>query len=451
VHSKNVTVKRPRGTETGPITSYLRWVTLDRVAIILVPFMFYSGSTGTLHIAVLDFLFPVLAILAFAKPATERMSGALRPLVLFSALLVSIVANSALSVSLSDPDFNAGLAVKNAFKLVVVVLYAVVFAIRASGMDRDELFDLLRTWGWTATGVSLASIITAAGVAHIVPTDDTGDRSFGFFQDPNLYAGYLLLSLSVVLAAEVMRPSSWTLVQLLCIVAGVVLTASRGAMASIALLSVLALVFIASWKTRMIIASIGVSGASLLYLLGSGRFGPLLRPAFDRLDSSGRQIGEDPRMRLWARAISLWNEHPLFGVGIGQFGRFTIDVNGYDEDDVGQIAHNTFLSFLVETGIFGLLLCIAGMAFLVFRIYRDQRLEIRLRHAFSLGVVAICSEMLTLNLQNVRYVWVFVGLIWGFTVGKSQLSRVADTVKRSMLPSDSSTEVSTRTNSSAAR
>jgi O-antigen ligase len=396
--------------------------------------MFYTSHTGTLHIAAVDFIFPVLAILALTKPVAEQLSLAVRPLILFSALLLTVVASSALSASLSDPDFNAGLAAKNAFKLLIVGAYAVVFAIHASRLQVDELYSLLRTWAWTATIASFATITTAAGVAPIVPTDYTGERSLGFFQDANLYAGYLLISLSVVLAAEVMRPSRWTIVQVLTIVAGIVLTASRGALGSVALISIMALVFVASWGTRLIIAGVGLAAGSLLYWFGSERIGSWLGPAIDRLDTSGRLAGDDPRLQLWARAISLWNDHPLFGVGIGQFGRFTIDVNGYDEDNVGQIAHNTFLSFLVETGVFGLLLCIAGIVFLVLRLYRDQRLKIRLKHAFGLGVLAMFMEMLTLNLQNVRYVWIFAGLVWGFTVGKSQLGQLADTSKPSTLP-----------------
>lgn len=427
----------------GAAPLYFRWVTLDRVAIISLPFMFYTSFTGSLHIALADVIFPALAILALLQPSTERLSLAVRPLILFAVVTLTVVAISALTASLSDPEFSAGLAARNAFKVLIVIAYAVVFAIRGSRLELDELCDLLRTWAWTATIASLATIMTAAGVMHIVPTDGTGMRSLGFFQDANLYAGYLLISFSVVVAAEVIRPSYWTIVQLLGIMAGILLTASRGALGSLVLVLIMAVIFVAKWKVRLNVGVFGVAVAALLYAIGSGRVGSRLGPAIDRLDESGRAVGDDPRFRLWGRAISLWNDHPLFGVGIGQFGRFTIDVNGYREDVVGQNAHNTFLSFLVETGIFGLLLCVAGIVFLAFRVYRDQRLEISLRHAFGLGILAMCTQMLILNLQNVRYLWVFVGLIWGFTVWKSQIGRLADVPKASTPPSDPSPEIST--------
>jgi hypothetical protein len=47
--------------------------------------------------------------------------------------------------------------------------------------------------------------------------------------------------------------------------------------------------------------------------------------------------------------------------------------------------------------------------------------------------------MLTLNIHNVRFVWVFVGLIWGFTRWKAQAGR-SDGRSPPRVPSDSSAE-----------
>ncbi len=142
----------------------------------------------------------------------------------------------------------------------------------------------------------------------------------------------------------------------------------------------------ATWKVRIVVGGLGVASAAL-YAVGTGFSVPWLSPAIARLGGeAGRSVGEDPRLRIWRRAVDIWSDQPVFGVGIGQFGRFTIDVNGYDEHDVGQIAHNTFLSFfLVESGILGLVLCVGGMAFLVFRLLLDRRIEGRLRYALGLG------------------------------------------------------------------
>jgi O-antigen ligase len=417
-----------------------RWLSLDRLIVFLLPFMFYTSATGELHLAVTDLVFPLLAALALLNPPTERQTRAVRPLCLFALITLIVVVNSALTASLFDPEFNEALAVKNILKLVVVFSYAVVFAMHASELDHDGLYNLLRAWTWAATIVSLCTIATAVGIARIAPLDRWSMRSLGFFQDANLYGGYLVLSLAVVAAAGVMKRSKWTIVHLLIIITAILLTASRGALVSLALISLMALVLISRWKVRLIVAGVGVVTGSLIVFFGPRRLAWLGR-AGDRLVTSAQQVGDDSRLKLWAHAISLWKEHPLFGVGIGQFGRFSLDVLGYGDDDVGQIAHNTFFSFLAETGIFGILLCVAGLAFLAFRVYRDQRLDINVRHAFGLGVLAICTEMLTLNLHNVRFVWVFVGLIWGFTRWKEQPGRSADGRSPPREPSDSSAEI----------
>ncbi|WP_157897521.1 O-antigen ligase family protein [Mycolicibacterium rutilum] len=368
-----------------------------------------------MHIAYADFIFPFLALVTFAAPATKRQLSALRPLAYFALAMLTLVACSTLVASLFDPGFNAKLAVLNTIKLVVVFAYAVVFAVYAAILTREQFLSLLRLWGWTATVVSIATVFTAVGLVQIVPFSSDGARSQGFFQDPNLYGGYLTLSLCVIVAAEVMKTSYWSILQILSVAAAVVLTASRGSMITLGLVGVLALVFVATWKVRIVVGGLGVASAAL-YAVGTGFSVPWLSPAIARLGEAGRSVGEDPRLRIWRRAVDIWSDQPVFGVGIGQFGRFTIDVNGYDEHDVGQIAHNTFLSFLVESGILGLVLCVGGMAFLVFRLLLDRRIEGRLRYALGLGVFAICIGMFTLNFQNVRYMWVFIGLIWGFTV-----------------------------------
>jgi O-antigen ligase len=407
-------------TKSTDATAAPRWLTLERIVIISLPFMFFTHFTGQLHIAVADLVFPALAFITVVKPMSERQSRTFYPLALFALAMLAVVATSALNALVSDPGFNSRIAVENAFKLLVVFSYVIVFAIRSAGMKPDELCSLLRTWGWTATVVSWATIATAAGIAYIVPVADDV-RSLGFFQDANLYGGYLLLSLSVVIAADVMKPAHrWTIVQLLSLVAGILLTASRGALLSLGCVLVLAFLVIATWKLRLIVGSIVLVAGFLQYAFGYGPFASWLGPAIYRLSKSGQTVGDDPRFSLWDRAISLWNEHPLFGVGIGQFGRFSIDVNWYYVGGLGQVAHNTFLSFLVETGVFGLLLCTAGFVAVTFRLYGDRGLGIRLRHSLGIGVLAICIEMFNLNLHNVRYVWVFVGLIWGYNVWKSQ-------------------------------
>jgi O-antigen ligase len=137
-------------------------------------------------------------------------------------------------------------------------------------------------------------------------------------------------------------------------------------------------------------------------------------PGLGRLTTSAHSVGTDSRFQLWSRAFHLWTHHPLFGIGIGQFGRYSSDILGTSPiTGTGFIAHNTFLSFLAELGAFGFLLSVGGILSLTYIAARADHLDGAVRASLLIGILVLWAEMMTLNLQNVRYVWIFAGLLLG--------------------------------------
>lgn len=55
------------------------------------------------------------------------------------------------------------------------------------------------------------------------------------------------------------------------------------------------------------------------------------------------------RQALLDRAVEVFLEHPLFGVGIGNFRAYTKDLGGV----AGYYAHNNFLELLADVGVVG--------------------------------------------------------------------------------------------------
>ena len=49
-------------------------------------------------------------------------------------------------------------------------------------------------------------------------------------------------------------------------------------------------------------------------------------------------------------------------------------------------------------------------------LYRAPHLTRHAKHALASGVLVICSQMMTLNLQNLRYVWIYFGLVLGISL-----------------------------------
>ena len=96
--------------------------------------------------------------------------------------------------------------------------------------------------------------------------------------------------------------------------------------------------------------------------------------------------------------------------------------------DVGDVAVYWFLHFLVALGIGGLLLFVSLLVWLLVRLHRSAAVSRAGQTALASGFVVIISQMMTLDLQNLRYVWVYFGLVLGVSmldrsVGKAMLGQ----------------------------
>lgn len=383
---------------------------LERLLILLLPFMFFHAAVGRLHLAAADFAFPVLAAAVLLRRPSTAAMGAGQPFIVFAIVSGGLMTLSMTVTSLSDPRFVFGIAVSDAVKLLIGLAYAFVFAVAVFDRTPEETHSLLRLWGWTATAMAAATVATDLTPFALVPTD--GFRSLGFFQDANLYAGYLLISLVVVIAVEAIQRTPWTLVQVGLLAGGVILTASRGALVTLVVAAIVGALMVSRGRIRIVLLGLGVAAGAFFGALRSGLLAATGIPAIDRLQSSTLSIGDDPRLALWTRALELWEEHPFLGVGIGQYRRFSADAYRELASGYGYIAHNTFLSFLAEMGVVGLALCVVPLSLLVWKVYSTESLPRPLRNAFVIGMAVIAMEMMVLNFQTLRFVWVFIGIAW---------------------------------------
>ena len=68
------------------------------------------------------------------------------------------------------------------------------------------------------------------------------------------------------------------------------------------------------------------------------------------------------RLNIWRHALELYKLNPLFGAGLSSFGF----LHGY-EFGIDKGAHNSFMQYLVELGIFGLILFILTIVFCILK------------------------------------------------------------------------------------
>lgn len=158
-------------------------------------------------------------------------------------------------------------------------------------------------------------------------------RYRGILQDPNelALAGAIGLPLAFAFGQAESRSLTrklLTVLTLALVLLCAVLTGSRGG-------QLVVLIVLAAYFSRRI----GAAG----FLIGGVLALPLL--------VLGGRGGEDAssstleRVDCWAEALSMWRDHPLLGVGLGQFGEYHY-----------KTAHNAYLLALAELGLPGMLL-----------------------------------------------------------------------------------------------
>ncbi|MDY0149866.1 MAG: O-antigen ligase family protein [Kiritimatiellia bacterium] len=123
----------------------------------------------------------------------------------------------------------------------------------------------------------------------------------------------------------------------------------------------------------------------------------------DRQDGSNRG-----RLVIWSRALEVFRDHPVNGIGYRRFNREHVDLNNREFEWAFWHAHSEYLSMLAETGSVGTLAWLAfkvGLLAVLFR-YRRQPLG-----AFLL-YLALAFEMHNLvetyHYERTAYIYIYL-------------------------------------------
>ncbi|MBA2458079.1 MAG: O-antigen ligase family protein [Gemmatimonadales bacterium] len=203
------------------------------------------------------------------------------------------------------------------------------------------------------------------------------------------------------------------------------LTGSRGGMVAttVALLTVpLSMTRLSPGRLAMSMAMLGVAGALAVAYVPDTIVQRLLTIGSEL---EGGRIGG--RGKLWEAGLEAFVHKPVAGYGTGHYRQAIFPILA----GASQVAHNSYISVLVEQGIVGFLLYMT-MLLSVFRaVLKLPVLERR----FAIVVLATLGvAMLPLTWEDRRAVWVVLALLLGFSQ-----ARVADTrgAARQPLPPES--------------
>jgi putative inorganic carbon (hco3(-)) transporter len=264
-----------------------------------------------------------------------------------------------------------------------------------------------------------AGLLQATGTAVRVLTGaqqvSEAARVTGWLADPNHFAGFLVLVIPILVAAGIALEPRWLTIPTgllaLALVLALLATLSRsgwlGLLAGMVVLSGL----LPGRRVRLL----AVTAAIIVVVLLAG----LAVPIAARLapHSTGPWEMLASRMRVWTVAFTLFSQHPLFGIGVGNFAQY---YPAYDAYPVGVLhAHNILLNMAVERGLLGLAGFVAVCVALATALVRGWRWATTpLDRAIAAGMIAALCAYLVHSMLDVSYYdypalltfWLFAGV-----------------------------------------
>lgn len=357
------------------------WTTLrPRTALYLMPIAVPWGSLDTanlggLHLAdILAVLLGASWLMSFALrqhatreigtakfgPLNHETSTTPRYLVLaILALLLAMLASMTVTPSLS-------LSIKELVKWLEVLVIVLLGA---------QYIRTRRQIWLLAVIICLAAISQAVFgyiqyFFNIGPTAfirDSSLRVYGTFDQPNPYAGYINMALTITLALlllgkglSIRMLAAITTISLLGVE---ILSQSKGGWLALAV-SILFIIIIGLPRMQLLIRGLVIA---LLSLIGSYLAGlipeSLLTPVWEKAgflrisftEPTNDSFANSERLAHWLAGIHMFWDHPFLGVGIGNYAMaYPQYALGRFVDPLGH-AHNYYINMAAEAGIFGLL------------------------------------------------------------------------------------------------
>jgi O-antigen ligase len=379
-------------------------ISAAELLVATMPITFYADIGGRVNLSASDLLLVLVVVRIVTDPSIREYGVRLHSFhtfiwvcaaFLFAVMTIGVILSSTSGQNVAWPAY-----LQDGVKLLIVLVYFsaayVVFAYQLSRKD----FRFLQIWTYAAVTVSILGI---AGVFLYGRGLDLGltmsFRARSTFEDPNAYATYLLSSTGIIMAWSYLKRGRILTWHVVPVLVGAYVAYSRAAI--VASIAVLALGFVLSLGHRQLRALRYVAYSSFVlvaFAIARGDLEQLLEP---RRDFS---FEGDVRFSLWGAAINAWKDSPIFGAGLGQFRAATSE---YIDSSSALLAHNTYLSFLAEGGVLGVVLFFAIPSAVVLALLRRRDTVSRL---ILLSVGVFLAMAVTLNLQNFRPMWVVFGI-----------------------------------------
>lgn len=280
-----------------------------------------------------------------------------------------------------------------------------------------------------ATTVCIVLVLGAVAAAIVsLATGDPEERLRSASTGANELAAVLIVAVAIAigLALTARRSPALRLAYFgaaaFCLFA-TFMTASRGGLVSIGMMMLAAAVIGGPWRGRALLAGLVISSAAVFYFSA-------LAPQADRerieKSTDGQARFLEGRATIWTVAERMSEEHPLQGVGAGNFKvearKHLLEPGALPDTreivDEPKVAHSSYLEVLTGLGTIGLVLflTILGSALLAatraaqnFRIGGNYE-GMALATAVAVAIVAVLTADLFLSQHAEKQVWGLLGM-----------------------------------------
>lgn len=425
----------------GALPVLLKWPNLGLLLLVAAVY------TNLSEIGVRQYQWPSLiqlATLLLALVILGRHLPSDRPKLAWDWLLVMFLLYGVVIFASSLVAVNPDLADESLFEHVKgLIIVLVIINLMTSRLDLRRAVWVLILVGAFLSTISVYQVFTSTygqefggfgriKLAHIVG-HVYQPRIAGPLSDPNFYA-QILVPLVPLALCQLWHESSLRLKLLAAyalsvIILALVFTYSRGG--ALALMIVL-LVAATNKKLKLQFLVLGLLVAMPLWLLIPKEFEGRLSTLSQLIPGRGEEIVDtdtsfQERMLLMRVAWEMFSEHPLLGVGAGNYSEHYEDyaqyvgssVSSYEDFGQRRFPHSLYLQIAAETGLVGLVLFVSILAVTLWRARSAIRLFVKagdrqsasMVTSLALGLVGYLTSSLFLHGHYIRYLWLLVALI----------------------------------------
>jgi putative inorganic carbon (HCO3(-)) transporter len=309
---------------------------------------------------------------------------------------------------------SASTAETNGVRLVegLVLIFVVYGSVRSVSDLRMVLWSFM-----------LGALLAAAyGIIHGPTNPNAVSRLSGGVGDPNELAACLVPALAFALGLYITSKRGWERLAVVGCAAVVTpalfLTQSRGGLVALVAMVIVGILCAGRLRRRALVLTAIVAGVGLTYFTIFAT-----AAATARVSSAGDGTG---RVDLWSVAIKMFQNHPLGGVGSGNFPNAapaytpgTISLPRFDLIlYTPEVTHNTYLQMAAELGVVGLVVFVGlvGLSLYVavkaLRRLPEKDSEVAwLVRSTIVAAVGMFTAYFFFSAQYEKQLWLILGLL----------------------------------------